>query len=164
MLCAVCAVPTRSGAGEVGTNYRGPAVRKWARGLAVLYIFSVFLFSIIICRFANCSFQTKLKFLCNLFHTNTKLVSRFLVGPSLVERPKKFFPGARTRCQRPCAYALFLLCCTGTLGTVYALICHVGTAENKGKFNECPVSLFLETSITVLLCSDFTMSKDVNEM
>jgi len=92
MLCAVCAVPTRSGAGEVGTNYRGPAVRKWARGLAVLYIFSVFLFSIIICRFANCSFQTKLKFLCSLFHTNTKLVSRFLVGPSLVERPKKFFP------------------------------------------------------------------------
>jgi hypothetical protein len=32
---------------------------------------------------------------------------------------------------------------TGILGTVYALISHVGTAANEGKFNnECPVSLF----------------------
>jgi hypothetical protein len=53
ILGAVCAVPTRSGAGEVDTNYRSPTVRKWARGLAVLHMFFVFLISIITCRFTN---------------------------------------------------------------------------------------------------------------
>jgi hypothetical protein len=54
---------------------------------------------------------------------------------------------------------------TGILGNLYALICHVGTAGKKGKFNsECPVSLYMGTGRTVLLCSDFTMSRDVNDM
>jgi hypothetical protein len=34
---------TGSGVGEVGTNYRGPAVQKWARGLGMLRAFLSFL-------------------------------------------------------------------------------------------------------------------------
>jgi hypothetical protein len=102
-----------------------------------------------------------------MFNTNIMVVAKFLAGPSLVERPGNFFfpPGPKPAVNGPVNMPFFCNVGTGILRSVYALFYHVGTAANKGKFNnECSVSLFLETSITVLLCSDFTMSRDINEI